>query len=353
MNCVRNKLRCSLDFLTPSLPKPYNKEARHSANPSRETSLQISSPRQDLHLQSTSLDVHSLELLHHYTAITCFTFGDEKRNFLWQTEIPLMAISHDFLMHGLLAISALHLSTLQPHRKQELTQRAAESEHLGLPSFQDFVSHDNPENIHAVTAFAGFVVPYLVVCGSRDTLDGRIPSLDGEHPHWFFAFRGLLQMVGRSWVHLRTGPFSPLLVPGNPTVDYARNPDDAKLARIQKLLEPSDHCSEKDLEDLTICKPALDELRRLFACRHSPMRTQILIAIHVWPGTVSQEFVRLMGEHRPEALVILAHYCVLLKKVNSCWWLEGVGERLLMAIDRELGLDWRQWIEWPLEHPLY
>jgi hypothetical protein len=26
---------------------------------------------------------------------------------------------------------------------------------------------------------------------------------------------------------------------------------------------------------------------------------------------------------------------------------------LLMAIDRELGLDWRQWVEWPLEHPLY
>jgi hypothetical protein len=77
-----------------------------------------------------------------------------------------------------------------------------------------------------------------------------------------------------------------------------------------------------------------------------------MIAIHVWPGTVSQRFVELMDERRPEALVLLAHYCVLLKKVNSSWWLQGVGERLLMAIDRELGSEWRPWIEWALEHPM-
>jgi hypothetical protein len=141
--------------------------------------------------------------------------------YVWQNDIPQMAVSHDFLMQGLLAISALHLSTLQPHRKLELIQRATISEHLGLPSFRDFVSHDDPQNIHAVFAFAGFVVPYVTtVFGSLDTLPGRIPSLDDEHPHWFFDFRGLLHMVARSWLVLKKGPFNPLLKQGDVKVDY-------------------------------------------------------------------------------------------------------------------------------------
>ena len=156
-------------------------------------------------------------------------------------------------------------------------------------------------------------------------------------------------------MHLRTGPFSPLLVPGHPTVRYAGNPDDAQLAKLQQLFEPSNYSFGKGREDLVACKEALEELRRLCACLHKPVtavRTQVMIAIHVWPGTVSQRFVELMDERRPEALVLLAHYCVLLKKVNSSWWLQGVGERLLMAIDRELGSEWRPWIEWALEHPM-
>jgi hypothetical protein len=264
-----------------------------------------------------------------------------------------MAVSHEFLMHGLLAISALHLSTLQPNRKVELTQRAAISEHMALPYFREFVSHDSSQNVHAVVAFAGFVVPYIVtVCGSMDTSIGRIPSLVDESPHWFFSFRGLLQMVGRSWMALKEGPFRPLLSQSKMPIDFGRNPDDVHLAKIHHMLESRAHSVDDDLETLQVCEIALDELRRVFALPQSPMRTQVMIGVHVWPGTVSQQFIELIHQRRPEALIVLAHYCVLLKKVDSCWWLDGVGRKLLAAIDLELSPEWRPWIEWPLEHPV-
>jgi hypothetical protein len=297
--------------------------------------------------------MHSLELLHHYTSSTCFTFGDERSMDVWQNDIPQMAVSRDFLMHGLLAISALHLSTLQPHRKLELMQRATISEHLGLPSFRDFVSRDDPQNIHAVFAFAGFVVPYVTtISGSLGTLTGRIPSLDDEYPHWFFAFRGLLQMVAKSWLDLKKGPFNSLLKQGDIAVDYGRNPDDVHLEKLHHMLKPGAQSVNEDPDALGVCRIALDELRRVFALPQSPARTRVMIALHVWPGTVPQRFTELMDERRSEALVILAHYCVLLKQVNSCWWLKGVGDRLLAAIDGELGLEWRPWIVWALEHPV-
>ena len=160
-------------------------------------------------------------------------------------------------------------------------------------------------------------------------------------------------MVGKSWIVLRTGPFGSLLHRQTFRPDTVENPDDVHLARVYQLLEPSSHYPEEDLAVLEVCKAALDELRRLFACPHEPMRTRVMIAIHVWPGTVSQRFIEIMQERRPEALVILAHYCVLLKKVDSCWWLAGVGNRMLAAIYQALEQAWRPWIEWPLLHPLY
>ncbi|KAN0121797.1 hypothetical protein V8E51_000123 [Hyaloscypha variabilis] len=349
--CIRNKLQCSFEFLTPSLPKLRQREPKENVLPYPWNVLRSSSPSQDIGLHHTSLDLHSMELLHHFTTVTYLTFSDQRRYFLWKTEIPRMAISHGFLMHGLLAVSALHLSILQPHRKEELTRRATISEHLGLPLFRQFVSHEDPETIHAVIAFAGFVIPYVV--GSRETLTGRIPSLYDEHPHWFFATRGLLQMVERSWMVLRTGPFGSLLERAPEfTPDTLEHPDDVHLLKVYPLLESGDSTSEEDMEVFEVCTAALDELRRLFRCPHEPMRTRVMIAIHVWPGTVSQRFVELMQERRPEALVVLAHFCVLLKKVDSCWWLAGVGKRMLAAIDDALDLEWKPWIKWPLDHPL-
>lgn len=270
---------------------------------------------------------------------------------VWQVDIPHMALSHPFLMHGLLAISALHLSTVQPDRRLELARRAAISEHLALPSFRDFVSHGNAENIHAVFAFAGFVVPY-VVSGTSFTPGGAIPCLDDDKAHWFFAFRGQLHMLVRSWEELARGPFSPLLVRRRPATDYSDNPEDIHLAKLHGLMQP-DHCSsEKEIETWAVCGIALDELRRVFVLPQSPSRSKTMIAIHVWPGTVSERFVQLIHQRQPEALVVLAHYCVLLKRVDSCWWLKGVGTRLLEAIDEELVSNWRQWIQWALDQPV-
>lgn len=51
-----------------------------------------------------------LELMHFYTASTSLTLSNapSRRN-VWQSVVPQIAFSHDFLLHGLLAFAALHL----------------------------------------------------------------------------------------------------------------------------------------------------------------------------------------------------------------------------------------------------
>lgn len=72
----------------------------------------------------------------------------------------------------------------------------------------------------------------------------------------------------------------------------------------------------------------------------------------MWPGSVNQDFIELIYERDERALVLLAHYCVLLKRVDHVWYLKGLGEGLLRNIWGVLGREGRSWIGWAVERVL-
>ena len=49
------------------------------------------------------------------------------------------------------------------------------------------------------------------------------------------------------------------------------------------------------------------------------------------------------------ALVILAHYAVLLHDVRSQWWAAGRGKQLVKSIQRELSDQWKSAVQWPMD----
>ncbi|KAF8860826.1 hypothetical protein BDZ45DRAFT_724324 [Acephala macrosclerotiorum] len=348
-NCVRNFLPCSLEFLTPSKPVFHPTPARKVLSPEKPTqhgSLALHRP------MSSALDLTSLELLHHYTSFTCLSLGAERDIQVWQEDTPRIAQSYDFLMKGILAVSALHLSTLQSStiRRKELVQSAMRMENLALPAFRHFLSLGRPDDIHAVFAFAGFVVPYmLAVSGSTPN---QIPSLDNRHPHWFLSVRGLVRLLEKIWPQLMRGPFVLLLERALVTDEYGINPDDVHFVKVYQILQPKPSSSSNDEKALAVCRAALDELRRIGALPCLACGTVNKVgATYIWPGTISQEFIELLGQRRPEALVIFAHYCVLLKRVNYLWFFVGVGTNMLKAVEKELGVEWKPWIEWAVRQP--
>lgn len=79
---------------------------------------------------------------------------------LWQFTVPQLAVQFPFLMHGMLALSALHLAKLRPERRRKLITKATTNESQALPSYRSTVKNPNQENIHAIFAFSGFVAQY-------------------------------------------------------------------------------------------------------------------------------------------------------------------------------------------------
>lgn len=260
-------------------------------------------------------------------------------------------------MHGMLALSALHLSHMTPSRSGRLAARATLHEQLALPVFRKSVAETNPATIHAVFAFSTIVVLYILgSCSLQDK--ARLPSNDDELPHWFFALRGVIPLLTNNFPVLASGPFGALLNRQSVSRQHADNPNDVHLAKLNVLFSPARDTSlplsSTSLSELGICEKALDQLREAYALPHSKFDTwwNIKAAVYAWAGIVSQEFVDLVILRLPEALVILAYYCALVKKLNSCWYFEGIGEAMLGTIEETLTSEWQPWIRWAIEQPV-
>lgn len=70
-----------------------------------------------------------------------------------------------------------------------------------------------------------------------------------------------------------------------------------------------------------------------------------------WHGRVNRDFFPLLDANPPkqEAVAIFAHFLVLLKKLESQWWLEGWPDHLMGKAWAALDAEHRQWIGWPME----
>ena len=69
-----------------------------------------------------------------------------------------------------------------------------------------------------------------------------------------------------------------------------------------------------------------------------------------WVTRVAREYIQLVEAQDRDALVILAHFAVLLIWANTVWWLEGLGTNFVRAVAVALGSEHRKLIEWLAHH---
>ncbi len=70
--------------------------------------------------------------------------------------------------------------------------------------------------------------------------------------------------------------------------------------------------------------------------------------IFSWLITLSSEFTDLLDQRKPEAMVILAYYAVLLHKRRGSWIVGDAGIQLFRCVNQYLGSVWQGWMVWPL-----
>ena len=294
-------------------------------------------------ISTLGLQLKNLELFHHFTTITYKTVasGSELPE-LWRLVVPRTAFSYEYVMHELLAVSALHLSFLRPW-DESYAMIAAEHHDKALESLKTALPAESPQHATALYAASSLVALYEYACP---------PAVEGiKAPMWIPLFRGIWLIVRRHWEWVRHGELGRMLsfklvgpghYPGEdtefPSSLYALSQRDAPGQLDPEELE--------DDEVLQVYCHATETLRVWWD--RSWLTEYRVAAAFGWPVNIQDEFVDFIQEERPRALVLLAHHCAQMESIRDhFWWTKGRGADEIERIEGILEDKWKHWLDWP------
>jgi hypothetical protein len=296
----------------------------------------------------SGLQVSDLELLHHYTTVTFKTLpsgSPPDSPELWQTQVVQLGFQHEFLLRGILAVSALHLRHLRPNRQESLALRASSHQTIALEAFQDALNQVDSSNCVAIFAFSCIVV-VLAFASPRNS---KSIGFQKDLFDWFHMIRGCNSVLQTQWDAVSRSFLAPLLKKGmlQDTAASHRIPDCGRVTDLLRLCgtERSAH----DRETANTYALAIHELLNSFTQVSLLMdrRQDFVPVIYVWPVAIPHRYLDMLRDQEAEAMVILAHYAVLLQRVDDQWFMQGWARYLVTQVDAALGNEWKEWLIWP------
>ncbi|PGH00362.1 hypothetical protein GX51_05861 [Blastomyces parvus] len=241
-NCKYRKVNCSyqLQWGRPSSFIPSRYSNPQPTQPSNEVQRDnLLSPARSPLIPLTRLahngttPLQELELMHHYATTACAVFADyEVYRSIWQVAVPREAQSYQFLMHVILAISALHISHLResdPGSGSSYKELARTQYHDAVASFRSMVPRMTDSNSSAVFAFSNLTVYFAFGSSKFSVNNGRMEDPIGELLDVFTLLRKAMETIRSSWDSLSDGPLAILLQRGPGITDRRYLPPDIAM----------------------------------------------------------------------------------------------------------------------------
>ncbi|GAQ07472.1 protein RTM1 [Aspergillus lentulus] len=149
------------------------------------------------------------ELMHHFTLHTSKSLARRQQmQDTWQIAFPTLAYSNEFLMHGILALSALHLAHLKPENHSRYITSSRFHISLGLRSFRRILTSPTTDNCCALFAFSSLIMVYVYASPAESAEVDMVDTLESTL-HLFKLCRGTL--VLRPYInHVRNSSLGPL-----------------------------------------------------------------------------------------------------------------------------------------------
>lgn len=150
---------------------------------------------------------------------------------------------------------------------------------------------------------------------------------------------------------LRSGPLGNVFSLGDEVEVNAASASAEDLAKFDTLTQLW------GAQDLSISEPevvalqeTLDLLKETYGIMSSGNeRIDRASAALSWPIRVPDLYIEMVGRKQPEALILLAHYSLLLNLAKDFWWLQGMSRQLLQTTYKSLPEYLRDSISWPLQ----
>jgi hypothetical protein len=268
---------------------------------------------------------------------------NERVDPVWRILVPKEALSHPFLMHGILALSALHLArTHDDHRRPTYLGTAVAHQNQALAYFRESLNDINASNAKAMFAFASIVAIYAL--GFPHPPDPKDPQtcLD-DLLQVFNLSRGVQQVLAQATPAIKDTDWEIILQ----LDDYDSTLPEEESSALRRLREVNEACGAQDPHhDPSVYATALENLEDMTAGIHGGL-TPITVACR-WAIKMKASYVEAIREHNPLALVILAHYLAILHRSRPDWCVYDWTVTVPKAIWSILHDPWKPLAHWPM-----
>ncbi|KAI9154849.1 Orsellinic acid/F9775 biosynthesis cluster protein D [Paramyrothecium foliicola] len=303
-----------------------------------------------------ALDLDILRYFHHFaftTSLTLPTGGCDSAPY-WQSGFTARALEVEWLMYGLLAISLGHLarSCSDPVSKHEQTKRfldflgrfTSQRESLMVDAGDMEMDTTYGSRLHCLLdccLWTSEMPPHLredaselmlhpfnvhnmiktfQVCSDWRTISASLQQADRRNPAYA---SGLNHQTRDSVRHAATIPRNRDLIRMLQALPF----------RMAEVFGRPNGSSEV----LTVIATIKDLIDCLSLSTSSESRNSMWAAMIRWPQKLSPHFCQMLIERSPAALVVVAHWSVLIKRAEACFWfLDGLAQRFLDQVKREL-----------------
>ncbi|KAA8643671.1 uncharacterized protein ATNIH1004_010445 [Aspergillus tanneri] len=296
---------------------------------------------------SSDLNTRDLELMVQWCTATYRSIAQNSTvEWIWHAVVPREAMHYPSLMHGILALSALHLSNSSSGSAKDAYLTVAQVHHsraiVGVSP--KAAGSPNLSDCNATFALSSIMMVY---CFGIARI--RRPAKEGSPPlqELCAAFQRAQESANVLAVlveRVSQGELRPLLECDNchPKMPNTSRMAIMTLSRLNMSLAARDPGHEKAMYDIIIehLGHSLDKLAR---------GGEALVILFYWIFNVPTRFQELLKEHRPLALVILAHYAVVIHSLRGNWWMGDLGARIIEYIGQRLSAEWRPSIDWVLD----
>ena len=250
---------------------------------------------------------------------------------MWTFHCPQVAFESEFLLHFLLALSALHMGRLNSDNAEIMDANDFHF-NLALPGYNAALAHITNLNADAV-CLSSMLICFHALVAPASTEAYSLPL------RYFRLCRGMIAVFRHAlpWVNKR---LIGAIVQAKPELgSITERKTLTKDGRYDGFLSSLNLIENMDPK----YESAIGHLRGLHAslsADESPMFTpRHFIAFSALLG---DDFLDALEQRQPIALVIVAHFFALAKMSDDVWWLHGVPDREIRGIRSMLPAKW-QW----------
>lgn len=300
--------------------------------------------------------IMDVELMHHYTASAyttiAFPVHSDVQDAL-QNDLPKEGLRYPFLMHQILAFAGFHLAYTQPQRRHIYLKQASQHQNFTIHGMRKTLSGAvSSENCHATYATSIFIcLGAFAVYPCYETYNTFFSPIDSI-AEIFTLITGMGLILFTSDEELRAGPLKKLFTWRNEG-SSSDHPCPELSGRLPLLEAQLDESSIEPGEEVKTCMKkataALEECLNRVSQRgglgHAALRAAFL-----WPLLLSTQYLEWIKCRHPAAMVILAHYALILHSAEAdCWYLRGWGRAIAESVaDTLAGTPWLSLARWPI-----